>query len=52
MKIQLSILLLTTLACFSLNVLAGPGGPGHDHGEAPPQFQGSNTPKRFADSSV
>ncbi len=38
--------------CFLSGAIAGPGGPGHDHGEADTQFQGTNAPKRFADGSV
>ena len=52
MKNNYFFLLLTTLVGFSFNALAGPGGPGHDHGESQTQFQGSNAPKRFADGSV
>ena len=43
---------LIALTGFCLNAVAGPGGPGHSHGESEIAFQGSNAPKRFADGSV
>jgi multidrug efflux pump subunit AcrA (membrane-fusion protein) len=52
MKRYSYFVLIAALTGFCLHALAGPGEPGHSHGEGETPFQGANAPKRFADSSV
>ena len=52
MKQHPRFVLIAALTGFCLHALAGPGEPGHSHGEAETTFQGANAPKRFADGSV
>jgi cobalt-zinc-cadmium efflux system membrane fusion protein len=52
MKRHSHFVLIAALTSFCLHALAGPGEPGHSHGEGETPFQGANAPKRFADGSV
>ena len=52
MKRHFQFVLIAALTGFCLHALAGPGQPGHSHGDGETPFQGTNAPKRLADSSV
>lgn len=52
MKRRYHFVLISALTGFCLHALAGPGEPGHSHGEGEATFQGANAPKRLADGSV